>query len=57
MDEAYRIYSPLASMSFHDLIFSSPSIEECTIFFKQFLEGVACLHSTGLMHRDIIQET
>ena len=54
LDEIYLIYSPLADERFQDLIaHRNRTFEEHLTFFKQGLEGLAYVHSKGLMHRDM----
>lgn len=47
------IYTPLASNTFDHLISSGVNRSDRVLFFKQILQGVAHLHSIGVMHRDI----
>ena len=53
INDVYLVHSPLARQTFLDLTLSKASYEIRLSAFHQVLNGLAHLHSHGIMHRDI----
>lgn len=54
-DELLFVYSPLADWTMERLLSEDTYVatETCIMLFREYLTGLAFLHSKGIMHRDI----